>query len=279
MAVSIEQSGGIMTLRILGVAILLALAANAVLLYQQNVESADSAESAGSPATKEGVSGAPAGQVAVGPAQSTVDAGGYVKAARVGRILGHMAGLRLQVDEMMAIRGEAPAFLSDMGVLYPQVNSPEPVGQVRMLSGGSLAASLAGETNQWVVMRRRELDSYPHREWQCQVNFEVRHLPGQCERADFTISPVQAGFDCERASSEIEQFICQRDRLMQADLEMNQAWRMLRQRAPNAMSRVEQQAWLSSRKNRCPAGSSKRTECLDEMIRARTAQLKRLATQ
>lgn len=268
-----------MTLRILGVAIFLALAANAVLLYQQNRESAKSPESTSASAANEGVSGIPGEQMAVGTMQSTVDTAGYVKAARVGRILAHMAGLRLQIEERMAMRGEAPAFLSDMGVLYPQVNSPEPVGQIRMLSGGSLAASLAGETDKWVVMRRRQLESYPYREWQCQVNFEVRHMVGQCQRADFSITPVRAGFDCERASSELEQFICQRDRLMQADLEMNQAWQMLRKRAPETMSRGEQQAWLSSRESKCPAGSSKRAECLDEMIRTRTAQLKRLATE
>jgi len=277
-----------MFIRLISMAVLLALVANAWLLYERNriLENALATAAAPTPAPAAVAVPSPVHpdisretihqQMQPDSSGSRINIQDYRLSSQVSQVLGHLAGLRTLISTREVTHGESPRFLSDLDVLYPDVNIPEHIEQVRLLSDGSLAALLSGDDNRWVVMRRKLLDSYPYLRWQCQVNFELRHGPTHCEQADITASPIIAGFDCKRASSEIEGFICRHDRLMQADLELNRTWELLQKKSPDAITEFEQRIWLLSLDDRCPRYAKERVNCLDEMIRARKSQLERL---
>ncbi len=269
-----------MFIRLISVAILLALSVNAWLLYERNriLETALATETAhvATPSSSVVSEVVTTAQVLPPPSSMVVDLHGYRLTSKVSHVMAHLSGLRLLIEEQAILSGEVPRFLSDLGVLYPDVNTPEPIEQVRLLSDGSLAALLVGGDNRWVVMRRQLLDGYPHLRWQCEVNFELRHGPTVCQEANIVASPIMAGFDCQRASSEIERFICRHDRLMQADFELNRSWALLQQQSPDAITGFEQRIWLLSLVDHCPRHDKNRAKCLDQMIRARKSQIDRL---
>lgn len=263
--------------RVIGIAILLALVANGWLLYEQNRKLELASAGQGATPVEPTTVRESAQVVAASTTAVPVDFDGYRRAAVVAQVLNYLSGLKIQVDERVAMQGEPPEYLSDMKVLYPEANSPEAIAQVRMLSDGSLGALLDPGEGNWVVLRRQSLESYPYTRWQCQVNFELPHGPSMCRQANIAATPVVAGFDCARASSELEQFICRRDRLMNADYQLNESWRRLQERNPLGVTVDEQREWMNSRASRCPRYSEERADCLDALMRARIDQFERLA--
>ncbi|MCC5858470.1 MAG: DUF1311 domain-containing protein [Ectothiorhodospiraceae bacterium] len=215
-----------------------------------------------------------------GEAQPVQNMEGYQRAARAGNALTHLAGIRIQMEEHYFRFGSFPAYLSDMDIYYPEVNIPRQIRQVRMVDEGhAVIALLEEEPGNWIGFHVEILESFPHRHWTCELNFELP--PGtipQCERVDAEYLPIQPSFDCTRAHSRSEQAICQSDRLMASDQRLNRAYQLLRETATRDKQdgiRGEQIQWLGERDTVCEAESSRREYhvCLDRFIRERTSSI------
>jgi len=173
--------------------------------------------------------------------------------------------------------GEVPRFLSDMGIVYPDVNIPRRLEQVRFAEEGRLLLAIIDrDARYWIGIHFQLLDSYPHVHWTCRTNVEIPEsmLPG-CETHSREYDFLSPSFSCESASSRDELAICANDRLIDADIRLNRAYRAVLESIPQKKVqelRGQQRDWLRRRGEACTVAASY-VDCLNKDIRQRTSEL------
>lgn len=111
--------------------------------------------------------------------------------------------------------------------------------------------------------------------------------PVQCSHADtpgnlfvFRRSVFRAGFDCDRAATDVEHAICGNELIALGDFEMGTLYRELLDRLPDNAAqglRVGQRAWLRQRDRGCRSKEGVDAVCIARLYADRLAALARLA--
>lgn len=203
---------------------------------------------------------------------------GYMKAARASNAMAHISQIRVMMEEHAAMRGEGPRFLSDLNILYPEVNVPREIHQVRLADEGKrIVALLEPEGADWISMRMEKLETFPYRNWVCELSFSLpaQTLP-QCDVVEgLAFDAMAPSFDCEVARTKAEKTICRHDRLMDADTRLDRAYRVVQgmvAESERERYRQEQREWLQARDSECEEGRQY-AACLEAAIRERTSNL------
>jgi len=204
----------------------------------------------------------------------------YRQAAVAQNAFAYLRSIINKIEEYRAMSGDVPRFLSDMNIVYPDVNAPREIYQIRLVEDGYRAlALLPPDGRNWVSWRMVVLDNFPYMTWECEKNF---HAPDDmlpyCDLvAGRRFSEMAPSFDCGSAQSKAEKAICNHDRLMDADRRLDSAYRVLLEMAEereHSHYRRAQVAWLQTRDNECVQAVDY-TRCLDKVIRTRTSSLYR----
>lgn len=200
----------------------------------------------------------------------------YRQASRAASALSYISRIRMMLEEY-TMHGEIPVFLSDMDILYPDVNVPREIYQVRLVEEGKrIVALLEPDGNDWISWRLELLDNFPFRNWVCELNFQLpTHALSQCDVVDTKFTKMAPSFDCTEAANISEIAICRHDRLMDADLRLAEAFRIVLNSLPRSKSdhyRQDQVDWLEIRNHACEHNRNF-SDCLDKVIRQRTSEL------
>lgn len=209
---------------------------------------------------------------------ANADVDKYQQLARASNALAYIAPIRLFMEEHRMMSGKSAHFLSELGILYPEVNVPRYIHQVILIEEGTrIVALLEPDGADWVGYRLMLLDSFPYSHWECELSFRPpERTISHCDVIEgVAIEKLAPSFNCGAAKSLSENAICRHDRLMDADLQLDQAYRSLRELASESERTAfqdEQREWLRLRDSSCDEGHGY-VNCPDGFIRDRTRYL------
>jgi len=199
----------------------------------------------------------------------------FIGKAKRASVLSTLMSFKMEVMVHYMEQGEFPASASDIGLDMSELKSKE-IAQVQ-IDHGRVIAIPAGHEQGWIGLFPTPTMGGRNIDWECKTNIES-YSDGQCGFDAQAYSLLKPSFDCQQASSVVEEAICREDELMRLDQRLNDAYDSLLSQVPGqqrAKIKNEQLVWVKNREGSCSAEEGRRAiaACIESMTEARGKEL------